>query len=317
MTRQKIIIDTDPGIDDAMAIHYAFAHPEIEVLALTTVFGNVWVEQATRNALFLAEQANYKTIVAEGASTPLVMNPNAPSHHVHGDEGLGDMSAPQPEGKADPRPAYEVISSLCREFPGEVALCPVGPLTNIAKLLEYDPEITSYVKKVVIMGGSIYKPGNVSPYAEANIWNDPHAADMVFAADWLVELIGLDITSTITCDEQDFAKLRETSPRVGAFLHEISAFYINFYESVIGEYVCLMHDPTAVIAITDPDLIGYEDVRLEVVTEGEQIGRTKPSEDNSRRPVKVAIHAKIDQVRSTYLDICSVSDKIIEDRKID
>ena len=314
MSKQKIIIDTDPGIDDAMAIHYAFAHPDIDVFALTTVFGNVWVEQATRNALFLAEQANYETIVAGGAAQPLVMTPNAPSHHVHGDEGLGDMAAPNPKGKADPRPAHEVISSLCRAHPGEIVLCPVGPLTNIAKLLEYDPEITAYVKKVVIMGGSVYHPGNVSPFAEANIWNDPHAADMILAADWSVEMIGLDITSTITCDEQDFAKLAEKSPKVGAFLHEISVFYIKFYESVVGEFVCLMHDPTAVIAITDPALITYEEIRLEVVTDGDEIGRTKPSADMSRRPVRVAVKANIDAIKTTYLDICASSDTIIAKR---
>lgn len=314
MTRQKIIIDTDPGIDDAMAIHYAFSHPNLEVMALTTVFGNVWVEQATRNALFLAEQARYPTIVAEGESKPIIMAPNDPSHYVHGDEGLGDMPAPSPSGKADPRPAHQVIAELCREYPGEIVLCPVGPLTNIARLLEYDPEITSFVKKVVIMGGAVYQGGNVTPYAEANIWNDPHAADMVFAADWTVEMIGLDITSTITCDGDDFATLIKPSPIIGRFLHDISIFYINFYHSVNGKYACLMHDPTAVIAITDPDLISYEELRLCVVTDGEEIGRTKISDDQSRRPVNVAVRAKIDEIKKTYLDICAVSDTIISER---
>ena len=190
----KLIIDTDPGIDDAMAIHYAFAHPDIEVLALTTVFGNVWVEQATRNALVLAEQAHYPCLVAEGAARPITMPANDPSHYVHGDEGFGDLPAMMPKGKADLRPAHEVIADLCRQYPQEIVLAPVGPLTNIARLLDYDPEITSYVKKLVIMGGAVFCNGNVTDYAEANIWNDPHAADQVFAADWPIELIGLDIT---------------------------------------------------------------------------------------------------------------------------
>ena len=311
MTRQKIIIDTDPGIDDAMAIHYAFAHPSVDVMALTTVFGNVWVEQATRNALFLAEQARYDTIVAEGESQPIIMKPNAPSHHVHGDEGLGSYLAPSSTSKADTRPAYQVISELCRQYPGEIVLCPVGPLTNIARLLDYDPEVTSFVKKVVIMGGTVYHQGNVTPYAEANIWNDPHAADRVFAAHWSVEMIGLDITSTISCDEKDFAKLAETSPIIGSFLHEISTFYINFYESVVGEYICLMHDPTAIIAITDSDLITFEDLRLEVVTNGEKIGCTRISDDTSRYPVRVAVGANVEVIKKTYLDICAVSDTIM------
>ena len=224
----KLIIDTDPGIDDAMAIHYAFAHPDLEVLALTSVFGNVWVEQATRNALILAEQAHYPCCVAEGAGQPLVMAPNDPSHYVHGDEGFGDLPALTPETSADPRPAPVVIAELCRRYPGEIVLAPVGPLTNIARLLEHDPEITRYVKKLVIMGGAVFCPGNVTPVAEANIWNDPHAADRVFAADWPIELIGLDITQNIKCTPDDFQRLAEAAPDIGGFIHQISKFYINF-----------------------------------------------------------------------------------------
>ena len=311
----KLIIDTDPGVDDAMAIHYAFAHPDLDVLALTSIFGNVWVEQATRNALILAEQAAYPCLVAEGEAQPLVMPPNTPSHYVHGDEGFGDLPAMTPKGKPDPRPAYQVIVDYCRQYPGEVVLAPVGPLTNIAKLLEYDPEITGYVKKVVIMGGAVRCPGNVSDYAEANIWNDPHAADRVFAADWPVELIGLDITQKIKCHPEHFDQIAQSSPEIGGFLREISAFYIKFYQTVIGEYVCLMHDPTAIIAITNPDLITFEELPLEVVLEGEAIGQTRPSRDASRRPVRVAMAADGEKIRKTFLDICGETDKIAALRK--
>ena len=307
----KLIIDTDPGVDDAMAIHYAFAHPDLDVLALTSIFGNVWVEQATRNALVLAEQAAYPCLVAEGESQPLVMPPNAPSHYVHGDEGFGDLPAMTPKGKSDPRPAYELIADYCRQFPGEVVLAPVGPLTNIAKLLEHDPGITRYVKKVVIMGGAVRCPGNVSNYAEANIWNDPHAADRVFAADWPIELIGLDITQKIKCHPEHFEQIAQQSPKIGGFLRDISSFYIKFYHSVIGEYVCLMHDPTAIIAITNPDLITYEEIPLEVVLEGEAIGQTRPSKDATRRSVRIAMAADGEKIRNTFLDICGETDKIV------
>ena len=306
----KLIIDTDPGIDDAMAIHYAFAHPDIEVLALTTVFGNVWVEQATRNALVLAEQAHYPCLVAEGAAHPITMPANDPSHYVHGDEGFGDLPAMMPKSKADPRPAHEVIADLCRQYPGEIVLAPVGPLTNIARLLDYDPEITSYVKKLVIMGGAVFCNGNVTDYAEANIWNDPHAADQVFTADWPIELIGLDITQKIKCTGDDFKTLEDNAPEIGGFLNRISDFYIKFYHSVVGEYVCLMHDPTAIVAITDPDLVTYQDVRLNVITEGDAIGQTVPSEDMARRPVRVAVAADGAKICKTFLDICAETDKI-------
>ena len=311
----KLIIDTDPGVDDAMAIHYAFAHPDLDVLALTSIFGNVWVEQATRNALVLAEQAAYPCLVAEGESQPLVMPPNPPSHYVHGDEGFGDLPAMTPKGNPDPRPAHELIADYCRQYPGEVVLAPVGPLTNIAKLLEHDPGITRYVKKVVIMGGAVRCPGNVSNYAEANIWNDPHAADRVFAADWPIELIGLDITQKIKCHPEHFEEIAHQSPKIGGFLRDISSFYIKFYHSVIGEYVCLMHDPTAIIAITNPDLITYEEIPLEVVLEGEAIGQTRPSKDATRRSVRVAMAADGEKIRNTYLDICGETDKIVALRR--
>ena len=311
----KLIIDTDPGIDDAMAIHYAFAHPDIEVLALTTVFGNVWVEQATRNALVLAEQAHYPCFVAEGAARPITMPANDPSHYVHGDEGFGDLPAMMPKGKADPRPAHEVIADLCRQYPQEIVLAPVGPLTNIARLLDYDPEITSYVKKLVIMGGAVFCNGNVTDYAEANIWNDPHAADQVFAADWPIELIGLDITQKIKCNGDDFKMLEDKAPEIGGFLNRISDFYIKFYHTVVGEYVCLMHDPTAIVAITNPDLITYQDVPLNVITVGDEIGQTVPSDDATRRPVRVAVSADGAKICKTFLDICAETDKIKTDRQ--
>ena len=311
----KLIIDTDPGIDDAMAIHYAFAHPDIEVLALTTVFGNVWVEQATRNALVLAEQADYSCLVAEGAASPITMAPNDPSHYVHGDEGFGDEPAMTPKGKADPRPAHEVIADLCRQYPREIVLAPVGPLTNIARLLDYDPDITSYVKKLVIMGGAVFCKGNVTDFAEANIWNDPHAADQVFAADWQIELIGLDITQKIRCNADDFQALEDKAPLIGGFLNRISDFYIKFYHSVVGEYVCLMHDPTAIVAITNPELITYQDVRLNVITSGEKIGQTIPCDDQTRRPVQVAVVADGAKICKTFLDICAETDKIKMVRK--
>ena len=306
----KLIIDTDPGIDDAMAIHYACADSRIELVGLTTIFGNVFIHQATRNALFLLEQAGYDADVAEGAEHPIIMTPNPPSHYVHGDEGLGDLSAPDVSEQADSRPAWTYISEMCRQFPGEIVLCPVGPLTNIARLLEHDPDIVSYVRKLVIMGGAVWVPGNVTDYAEANIWNDPHAADMVFAADWDIDLIGLDVTQKIACDAKDFDQIAEASPQIGGFLKQISEFYIRFYHSVLGREVCIMHDPSAVISVTDPELFSYRKAEIEVMTDGDEIGRTRAVEGSGRRQVNVAVDARCDDVRKRFLDICAQADKM-------
>ena len=315
---QKIIIDTDPGVDDAMAIHLAFADPRLEVVGLTSVFGNVWVEQATRNALYLAEMAGYPCDVAAGAAKPLEIVPNEPSHFVHGDEGFGDLPAQNPNRKADERPAHIYLSETIRAHSGEIILCPVGPLTNIANLLSYDPDIVNHVQKVVIMGGSGYEAGNVTPFAEANIWNDPHAADAVFAANWTVEMIGLDVTTKVECSPQDFADLAKAAPNIGEFIKSSADFYIRFYESVIGRKVCLMHDPSAIIAITDPDLFTYTSVPVAVTLEGEEIGRTLPLAEghNDGRPeVKIATGVNASAVRQAYLSISSTVDNAAENRK--
>ena len=177
------------------------------------------------------------------AAQPLVQSLNPPSHHVHGAEGFGDVPVKQPYGTPVEMSAADYNVNACRQHSGEIILCAVGPLTNIAAALKVDPELVNHVQKVVIMGGTVWSPGNVSAYAEANIWNDPHAADEVFAADWDIDLIGLDVTQKISCDDADFAHLRKAAPDIGGFLHEISAFYIKYYHSIFQKHVCLMHDP--------------------------------------------------------------------------
>ena len=226
---KKILIDTDPGIDDAMAIHMAFAHPDLEVVALTTVFGNVHVPVATVNALRLVEMAGADCPVAEGADRPLVQPLNPPAYFVHGDHGFGDVPAERPGRDSDMRTAARLIVDMINENPGEIWLCPVGPLTNIALALRLDPSITSKVPGVVIMGGAVDCPGNVTQWAEANIWNDPHAAHEVLAADWPVTLVGLDVTEKARCTPEDFLDLAQASPDIGGFLNAAVQFYFDWH----------------------------------------------------------------------------------------
>lgn len=317
MCADKIIIDTDPGIDDAMAIHLAFADPRLELIGLSSVFGNVFTHQATRNALSLVEQAGSSIPVAAGADHPRKQPANAPSHYVHGKEGFGHLPAPTPKAQPDQREAAIFLSEMCRQHPGEVVLCPVGPLTNIAALLDYDPQIIHYVKKLVIMGGAVWCPGNVTAFAEANIWNDPHAADHVFAADWEIDLIGLDVTQKVTCVQDDFESLRIPSPDIGGFLADITDFYIDFYHSVVGQHVCMMHDPSAVIAITDRDVFEFRQAPLHVVCDGDEIGRTIAETAITavgRRPVNVAVGVKSERLRKIFLDICAQADTMRDKR---
>ena len=200
---KKIILDTDPGIDDAIALCYALNHPELEVLALTTIYGNVAVDLATQNALRLVElnsgDLNNATVpVATGTGTPLKIAPNPVVDFVHGANGFGEIQLPEPSLQAASQSAAELIVDLIHKHPGEITLVAVGPLSNIALALELSPDIATLVKDVVVMGGAFHREGNVTAYAEANIWNDPHAAQQVFTANWPLTVHGLDVTYQIS-----------------------------------------------------------------------------------------------------------------------
>ena len=291
----RLTIDTDPGIDDAMAILYAHAAPEIEITALTTVYGNVRVDQATRNALRLLDWCGLDDVpVHEGAARPSVLPPFKPSAHVHGDEGFGDMPADVPSRAADPLLAAAALAAAAGR--GE-ALCPVGPLANLAAMLDVDPDACRKAERVVVMGGGI-EGGNVTPHAEANIWHDPHAASRLFAQP-NVWMVGLDVTTRILVTREDMAALADAAPVLGGRLAAITDFYIRFYES-IGREGCALHDPAAVIACTHPHLFDWEETPIRVVTEGEEIGRTVPVGDGA--PVKVAVDVDAPAVKALWME---------------
>ena len=302
MTKQKIIIDTDPGIDDAMAIFFAGLSEKLDLVAMTSVFGNVTLNIATRNAMVLAEILNQNVPVSEGFSKPLVQSPNPVSDYVHGKEGFGDIPARLPKAKPTSAPADKYICDLINANIGEIILCPVGPLTNIAMALRHDPTITSKVKSIILMGGGVFSGGNVTEFAEANIWNDPHAADEVFAADWEVTVIGLDVTQKVVCAHSDFSKLANKAPVIGGFLVQATDFYIKFYKEAVGINGCQMHDPITVIATIYPDLFKYEYHPIEVCLEPSRIGETMISKDKKRRFAKVAVDVDIDAVKKIFFD---------------
>ena len=200
---EKIIIDTDPGVDDTIAICTALRSPELEVIGLTSVFGNTTGELTAQNALRLVELEGHGDIpVARGSDVPLVFPLEKLGTWVHGADGMGNTNPPPPKGKVVSLTAAEFIIEKVRANPHEVTLVPVGPLTNLALALRLDPGIAELVKEVVIMGGVVANPGNMTPVAEANIYHDPHAADIVMAAGWPLVLVGLDVThkTVLTAD---------------------------------------------------------------------------------------------------------------------
>ncbi len=270
----KLVIDTDPGVDDAMAIFYAALSPEIELLGLTTIFGNVPVEKATRNALRLVEHAGLEIPVAEGASAPLAMPGNPHAAIVHGEEGFGHMPALEPKGRAIAMSAAEFLCEQARLHRGELVVCAIGPITNVALAIQLDPDFARNVAKIVFMGGAYGVPGNVTPHAEANTWNDPHALNVVVNSGAEVVMVGLDVTMQTMCDDAFFDALAVAHPHFGGFLREASHFYLDFYETFVGQRWCSLHDPAAVIACTHPHLFQMQRLPVTVVETGEEIGRT-------------------------------------------
>lgn len=288
----KIIIDTDPGIDDAMAIFYALAVPEIEVLGLTTVFGNVETELATENALRLLEIAGHEEIpVGRGAARPLAMPYRGPADFVHGTDGQGNASLLPPRSTAGVR-ATELIIDTVSTHPGEVTIVTLGPLTNLALVLLERPETAREVRAVVSMGGNLYVPGNASPAAEANILNDPEAADLVLGAQWPVVLCGLDVTHAITMTGADLDRLVRVNSPTGRHLAKIIPFYRAFYETHVGSEGIYVHDSTTISYILHPEAFETESRPVRVDTsDGIGRGKTWPLRAGERPSVTICLAA--------------------------
>lgn len=274
---KKIIFDTDPGVDDAAALLFAHRHPDIELLAITTVFGNADIEIVTRNARYLKKLFGITAPVARGSARALASPPGPVPVHVHGDNGLGNAELDENDLPAlDPRPAHALISDLTREHPGEITIVAVGRLTNLAIALAHDPGLASRVEGVVIMGGAFGcngPNGNVNPASEANILGDPHAADQVFCAEWPVTAIGLDVTQkTILC-ETDLRRLAAEGGEEGEFIARITTHYMRFHQRY-GINGCFVHDSSAVAFAVAPELFTLRRGAVRVVADGLAAGQT-------------------------------------------
>ncbi|KAL5710667.1 uridine nucleosidase [Ranunculus cassubicifolius] len=271
----KIIIDTDPGIDDSMAILMAFQTPELDILGLTTIFGNVATKDATRNALLLCEIAGRDTIpVAEGSSEPLKGGEPRVADFVHGTDGLGNIYLPSPKGKKSEKSAVEFLVEKVSEHPGEVSVLALGPLTNIALAIKSDSSFATKVKKIVVLGGAFFALGNVNPAAEANIYGDPEAADVVFTSGANIVVVGINITTQVQLTDDDLAELKESKGRHAEFISNICKFYRDWHVKSDGVYGIFLHDPVSFVALVQPDLFTYKKGVVRVETQGICIGHT-------------------------------------------
>ena len=275
---RKIIIDSDPGVDDTMAIFFALCSPELDVVGLTTIFGNVHTHLATKNALRLLEIAERPDIpVAHGADNALTRLYEGPVPFVHGEDGQGNIFLPDPKISAVNIRAAQFIVEQLRNSPGEITLVPVGPLTNIALALRLEPRITEWVDEVVLMGGNALVPGNASPAGEANIRNDPEAADLVFGADWKVTMVGLDVTLKVHMTPDHIVAYATHNNPMSQHISKIVPHYQNYFESHYPAKGIFVHDSTAIAYVIDPSLFKTEQWAIRVGTDGLGRGKTWPA----------------------------------------
>jgi inosine-uridine nucleoside N-ribohydrolase len=284
----RVIIDTDPGVDDAVALLLAMRSPELKIEAITAVAGNVPLELTLPNALRMVEIAGRTDIpVAGGAKAPLVRR-LVTAAYAHGENGLGGAVFPEPKIKPVAEPAAELIRRIVRKYPGEVTLIPVGPLTNVAAALNSDSELAGMVKGVHLMGGSL-SGGNITPAAEFNIYVDPEAARIVFQSGIPITMVGLDVTRKTSLTEEHVRELEAGQNAVSQAAAKIARNAIEHNHKqgyLVGPN---MHDSLAVASFIDPTIVQWKDYYVDVetsgeLTAGETVGYSPTAGDLRRRP---------------------------------
>lgn len=272
----KVIIDCDPGIDDALALLLALASPELDVAGITTVSGNVPADMGARNAKKVLRQADREDVpIYIGEMAPLG-GTYADAMDTHGSDGLGESFLPDVPGEFPEKPAVEFLEETLEKE--ETNILALGPLTNLARLFQKRPELIRRVSRFVSMGGSFRSHGNCSPVAEYNYWCDPEAAKICYElsaeAGKKIEMVGLDVTRQIVLTPNLISYMERLDKKTGGFVRKITGFYMDFhweYEGIIG---CVINDPLAAAYLIDPSMCSGFDSFLEVETEGICRGQT-------------------------------------------
>ncbi len=291
----KVIIDTDPGTDDAIALIAALNSPEFEVMALTTVAGNASLPDATRNALGLLACLRRSDIpVYVGADTPLIGQFQF-AENYHGPGGM-TTPLPEPETSPDPVPAEQYIRDAVRDSGDDLTIIALGPLTNVALAILGEPDIKDRIKEIFVMGGAVEVGGNVTPYAEFNIYDDPRAANVVFDSGIPITLVGLDVCERVAFgrDDTDWKTGTSTGERLAARIIE---GWFDIHPEHDRYILC---DPLTVAAAYAPDLLEHRRAKITVDEEGERKGRTRADYDTG--DVRVAVDVDVERAHKLALD---------------
>ncbi len=283
MPARNLLIDCDPGVDDALALILAFAGSGVRVPAVTTVAGNAPVDICTRNALRVLAVACPQDAppVHQGASGPVSGTERERALHIHGEDGLGGLDPrryPDPSEGPVPPPAPEALLQWARRLPGQITLVATGPLTNVATAVRSDPEGMRQLREIVVMGGAVRVPGNVTPHAEFNIWSDPEALEVLLAEGIPLVLVPLDVTQQVVLTRRHLERLAGDDPRT-RLIRDCTRGYMEFHKKAKGIEGCLLHDPLALGVALDHSFVRMEEVYLQVVTgTGADRGRTREAD---------------------------------------
>lgn len=272
---KRILLDTDPGIDDALAILLALASPELSLEGLSVVHGNCSLEQAVRNGLSILELANASHIpVAKGCELPLVQ-PSLLAAETHGNTGLGYAKLPEPRAKPIGQHGSDFLIEKALSSPGEITLVAVGPLTNVALAIRKEPKFAKSLKEIIIMGGAIRHEGNATALAEFNTYVDPHAAHIVFHAGTPTTLVPLDVTYQCLLTAQDVERLMKINSPITKFIKDSTDFYMEYHDTWQGIKGCIINDPLALALTFAPELCDYEELPVDVdISGGVSMGKT-------------------------------------------
>ncbi len=299
MTQKHVVFDTDPGIDDAMALLYLNACENIDLVGITTILGNADIEQCTRNALILRDMFDVDAPVYQGSARHI--NGSLPDDYpdfVHGTDGLGDVGLPPVRSQVEDEDAVTALINLSKEYSGELTLLAVGRLTNVALAIQQDEAFTGRLKEIIIMGGTHEHPGNVTPWAEANIIGDPEAAEMVFRSEAPLTMVGLDVTTQTRMSHEYLEPIANGLP-FGQFILQINRTYADYHVRTENRHDFPVHDSSAIAFTARPELFGGVTGYLSCVLEGDQRGRTVFKEDGSG-PHKVCMSVNSDAMLEDY-----------------
>ena len=298
--RPRILLDCDTGIDDAITLLYLAAlvrSGEAELVAVGTVHGNVAPDAGALNTLRVLERAGLTGVpVAVGAARPLAQEVHY-AHAWHGTDGLGETHLPEPAGRPAETSAPEQIVRLARAHPGRLTLLAIGPLTNLAIALLLEPALPELFREVVVMGGAFHHQGNITSHAEANVWHDPEAAELVLGAGWPVTLVPLDATHPTVVDGAWLDRLAAADSEVARFAVRILDFYVTAYTPTLDARGAVIHDALAAMLAVDPSLGEYAERPVRVELRGERTrgttlwDRRTYADEGDRPAVRVALRA--------------------------